>query len=96
MRKIYSVLSFSALLGIAASCGDIIESDVALTSPTERMLSEQFVPGQLLIKYKTSTQGSRLSQDVLNLIQATVVEEIRTGAMEMANARKAPKLEIYC
>lgn len=88
MRKIYSVLSFSALLGMTASCGDIIENDVALTSPTERMLSEQFVPGQLLIKYKTSTQGSRLSQDVLNLIQANVVEEIRTGAMEIANARK--------
>lgn len=88
MRKIYSVLSFSALLGMAASCGDILENDVALTNSVERVLDEQFVPGQLIIKYKTSNHGSRLSQDVLNLIQATVVEEIRTGAIEMANARK--------
>jgi hypothetical protein len=91
MRKIYSVLSFSALLGMAASCGDIIENDVALTNSVERALNEQFVPGQLLIQYKTSTKGSRLSQDVLNLIQATVVEEIQTGAIEMANARKGVK-----
>ena len=87
MRKLYSALSFSALLGMAASCSDIIENDVALTDATERVLQENFVPGQLLIKYKTANQGSRLSQDVLEMIQATVVEEISTGAMEMANAR---------
>jgi hypothetical protein len=88
MRKLYSALSFSALLGMAASCSDIIENDVALNDATERVLQENFVPGQLLIKYKTANQGSRLSQDVLEMIQATVVEEISTGAMEMANARK--------
>lgn len=88
MRKIYSLLSFSALMGMAASCGDIIENDVTLSDATELVLNERFVPGQLLIKYKTANQGSRLSQDILEMIQATVVEEIRTGAIEMANARK--------
>ncbi len=88
MRKIYSALSFTALMGMAASCSDVIENDVAVTDATERMLQENFVPGQLLIKYKTSQAGSRLSQDILAMIQANVVEEITTGAMEMANARK--------
>jgi hypothetical protein len=34
MRKLYSVLSFSALLGMAASCSDIIENDVAVSEAT--------------------------------------------------------------
>lgn len=88
MRKIYSLLSFSALLGLAASCGDIIENDVVTGEASEQMFDQSFVPGQLLIKYKTTTQGSRLSQDILNMIQANVVEEIKTSSMEMANARK--------
>ncbi len=88
MRKLYSVLSFSALLGMAASCSDIIENDVAVSDATERVFQENFVPGQLLVKYKTSQAGSRLSQDILSMIQASVVEEISTSAMELANARK--------
>jgi subtilisin family serine protease len=87
MRKIYSLLSFSALLGMAASCGDVIENEVAVGDAVEVALQEAFVPGQLLIKYKTSRQNSRLSQDVMTLIQGSVVEEISTGAMQMANAR---------
>ena len=88
MRKLYSVLSFAALMGVAASCGDIIENDVAVSDATERVFQENFVPGQLLIKYKSSQAGSRLSQDILSMIQASVVEEISTSAMELANARK--------
>jgi subtilisin family serine protease len=88
MRKLYSVLSFAALIGVTASCGDIIENDVDVNDATERVISENFVPGQLLIKYKTSQVGSRLSQDILSMIQASVVEEISTNAMELAHARK--------
>lgn len=81
-------MSFSALLGLAASCGEVIENDVAMSESTESVMNAQFVPGQLLIKYRTSTKGSRLSQDILEMIQANVVEEINTSAMEFANARK--------
>ena len=88
MRKLYSVLSFSALLGMAASCTDVIENEMAVSDAVERVAQQEFVPGQLLIKYKSTTSGSRLSQDILDLIQANVVEEIKTGAMEIANARK--------
>ncbi len=87
MRKLDSLLSFSVLLGVAASCGDVIENEVAVSDAVEVALQEAFVPDQLLIKYKTSSQNSRLSQDVLELIQGSVVEEISTGAMQMANAR---------
>lgn len=88
MRKLYSVLSFSALLGVAASCTDVIENEMTVSDAVERVTQQEFVPGQLLIKYKTTTAGSRLSQDILDMIQANVVEEIKTGAMELANARK--------
>lgn len=88
MRKFYSALSFSALLGMAASCTDVIENEMAVSDAVERVAQQEFVPGQLLIKYKSTTAGSRLSQDILDLIQANVVEEIKTGAMEIANARK--------
>lgn len=89
MRKIYLSLSLSALLVLAASCGEnIIQDDVVAVDATERMFEQSFVPGQLLIKYKTSQAGSRLSQDILSMIQASVVEEINTNSMEMANARK--------
>lgn len=88
MRKLYSVLSFSVLLGMAASCTDVIENEMAVSDAVERVAQQEFVPGQLLIKYKSTTAGSRLSQDILDLIQANVLEEIKTGAMEIANARK--------
>jgi subtilisin family serine protease len=91
MRKLYSSLSFSALLGLAASCSGVIENDVDVTNLTELMVQEQFVPGQLLIKYRTATKGSRLSSDVFAMIQGTIVEEISTEAMEIANARKGDK-----
>lgn len=76
-------------MGLAASCGEIIENEVAVSEVSEQLSRENFVPGQLLIKYKTASQGSRLSQDVLALIQANVVEEISTSAMVEANARKS-------
>lgn len=88
MRKLYSVLSLSALLGVTVSCGEMIENDLATADVVERIAQEAFVPGQLLIKYKTANQGSRLSQEILSLIQASVVEEIKTEAISEANARK--------
>ena len=88
MRKIYSALSFSALLGVTISCGEMIENELAVSETVEQITQETFVPGQLLIKYKTANQGSRLSQDILALIQANVVEEIKTEAISEANARK--------
>lgn len=88
MRKIYSVLSFSALLGMAASCSDVLENDSLTTDAIERVVNQEFVPGQLLIKYRTANQGSRISQDLLAMIQASVVEEIKTPTMVDALARK--------
>ena len=88
MRKIYSVLSFSALLGMAASCSDVLEDDSLTTDAIERVVNQEFVPGQLLIKYRTANQGSRISQDLLAMIQASVVEEIKTPTMVDALARK--------
>ncbi|MDX5340374.1 MAG: hypothetical protein LPK25_15205, partial [Cyclobacteriaceae bacterium] len=88
MRKIYSVLSLSALMGVTVSCGEMIENELAVNETVDRVAQENFVPGQLLIKYKTANQGSRISQDILALIQANVVEEIKTEAISVANARK--------
>jgi subtilisin family serine protease len=88
MKKLYSALSLTALLGLASSCGELIENEVSGTNAIEKLTQENFVPGQLLIKFKTANQGSRIFQDILALIQADVVEEIKTDAMVLANARK--------
>lgn len=78
---------FSVLLVAAASCDSNIE-DKSQSTVGEDIAQHEFVPGQVLIKYKTSSSGSRLSQDVLTLIQAEVVEEIKTNTMDLANSRK--------
>jgi len=89
MKKFYSLLSLAAMIGLAVSCTDVIEDNVALQGSPERVLGNNFVAGELLIKFKTGGEkGSRLSADILSLINAQVVEEIKTEAMVLANARK--------
>ncbi len=89
MKKIHSLLSLAAMMGLAVSCTDVIEDNVAIQDPTERILGDNFVAGELLIKFKTGGEkGSRLSADILAMINAQVVEEIKTEAMDVANARK--------
>ena len=88
MKKLYSALTLSACVFLATSCGDMIENEDASTDAVEKMTAGTFVPGQLLVKFKSANQGSRISQDLLASIQANVVEQITTEAMEMANARK--------
>lgn len=89
MKKFYSVLSLTTLVGLSVSCTDVIEENVAITNQTERVLGDNFVAGELLIKFKTGGEkGARLSADILTMINAQVVEEIKTEAMAVANARK--------
>lgn len=89
MKKLYSILSLTALMGFGVSCTDVVEENVTITEQTERALSENFVAGELLIKFKTGGEkGARLSADILTMINAQVVEEIKTEAMAVANARK--------
>jgi subtilisin family serine protease len=89
MKKINSLLSLAAMMGLAVSCTDVIEENVAIQDATERMMGDNFVAGELLIKFKTGGEkGSRLSAEILTMINAQVVEEIKTEAMSLANARK--------
>lgn len=89
MKKINSLLSLAAVMGLAVSCTDVIEENVAIQDATERVMGDNFVAGELLIKFKTGGEkGSRLSADILSMINAQVVEEIKTEAMVLANARK--------
>jgi subtilisin family serine protease len=89
MKKIHSLLSLAAVMGLAVSCTDVIEENVAIQDATERVMGDNFVAGELLIKFKTGGEkGSRLSADILSMINAQVVEEIKTEAMVLANARK--------
>ncbi len=89
MKKIHSLLSLAAMMGLAVSCTDVIEENVAIQDATERVMGDNFVAGELLIKFKTGGEkGARLSADILAMINAQVVEEIKTDAMVVANARK--------
>ena len=89
MKRIYSLLSLAAVIGLMVSCTDVTEDNLTVQDPIERVLGDNFVAGELLIKFKTGGEkGSRLSADILALINAQVVEEIKTEAMVVANARK--------
>ena len=91
MKNYKHLLVFPALLGLAVSCAEIIENDPVLSEKTTSALQQNFVPGQLLIKLKTVTTKSRISDDILASVEGTIVEEIKTGAMQLANARKGAK-----
>jgi subtilisin family serine protease len=91
MKNYTHLLVFPALLGLAVSCAEIIENDPVLSEKTTSALQQNFVPGQLLIKLKTVTTKSRISDDILASVEGTIVEEIKTGAMQLANARKGGK-----
>lgn len=77
------------MMGMVVSCTDGIEDNVVIQDSTERMMGDNFIAGELLIKFKTGGEkGSRLSEDILALINAQVVEEIKIEAMVVSNARK--------
>ena len=88
MKNFKHLMVFPALLGLAVSCAEITENEPVLSEKTTSALQQRFVPGQLLIKMKTVTTKSRISDDILAAVEGTIVEEIKTGAMELANARK--------
>lgn len=91
MKKIKRILVYPALLGLVVACADLEENEPLLTENTASLVQQSFVPGQVLIKLKTANATSRISTDILTAVQGTIAEEIRTGAMEMANARKGTK-----
>jgi subtilisin family serine protease len=88
MKNYKRLIVFPALLGLAVSCAEITENDPVFSEKTVSALQQNFVPGQLLIKLKTVTTKSRISDDILAAVEGTIVEEIKTGAMQLANARK--------
>lgn len=58
--------------------------------PTSNQNGAQFVPGEVLIKFRQPTDaGSRTTRSVLDLIQAEPVETIATAAMSNAAARSS-------
>jgi subtilisin family serine protease len=88
MKNYKSLIVFPVLLGLAVSCAEITENDPGLSEKTSSALQQNFVPGQLLIKLKTVTIKSRISDDILASVEGTIVEDIKTGAIQLANARK--------
>ncbi len=91
MKKIKSLMVFPALLGLSISCAEITENEPVVSSNVAEAIQQNFVPGQLLIKLKTVSTNSRMSNDILAAIEGTLVEELKTGAMELANARRGGK-----
>lgn len=89
MKNYQRLMLFPALMGLAVSCAEISEDEPVLSSNVASALQQNFVPGQLLIKLKTVSSSSRISSDILAAIEGTITEEIKTGAMELANARKS-------
>jgi len=92
-RNVFSLLTLACLV-IAFSCSDEVS-----IAPDENFevhgqgVTQSFVPGEVLIKFKSGGASSRLAADALAAIGATVVEEIYTPSMATQNARSRTKDE---
>jgi hypothetical protein len=92
-RNVFSLLTLACLV-IAFSCSDEVS-----IAPEENFevhgqgVTQSFVPGEVLIKFKSGGASSRLAADALAAIGATVVEEIYTPSMATQNARSRTKDE---
>ncbi|GIV36881.1 MAG: hypothetical protein KatS3mg032_1260 [Cyclobacteriaceae bacterium] len=83
------LLVLSALGGLAAlySCMDE-KSVIEETSIRQESRNPAYVPGEVLVKFKSgASAGSRSRSEALSLIGAQVRETISTPAMELENAR---------
>ncbi|MCK6616172.1 MAG: S8 family serine peptidase [Cyclobacteriaceae bacterium] len=81
-------LSVVIVLIAVTSCVDenVITQDVSIQKSGSQ---PKYVPGEVLIKFKSSGQeGARVKSETLALIGATVIETIATPAMETEMARK--------
>ncbi len=84
------LLMLSALGGLAALYSCMDEKSIVDDTPVRRESSSpRYVPGEVLVKFKSgATAGSRSRSEALALIGARVVETIITPAMEYEKARR--------
>jgi subtilisin family serine protease len=84
--KLLRLLSLVAIAGtiLIVSC-----TNEDLVAPEASQRSDNFVPNQVLIKFKTGgSEGARASANALSLIGGEVVENISTDAMKSSNAKR--------
>lgn len=85
--KLLRLLSLMAISGtiLIVSCTD----DEVVSPQVSQGRSGNFVPNQVLIKFKTGgSEGARASASALSLISGEVVETISTDAMKAASAKR--------
>lgn len=83
--RLLSVLAISATV-LIVSCTD----EELVTQEISKSRSDNFVPDQVLIKFKTGgAEGARVSAEALSLIDGEVVETISTDAMKSSRAAKS-------
>jgi subtilisin family serine protease len=85
--KVNKILSLTAACGmlVAVSCVD--EGNLTRESSTVRE-ELNYVPNQVLIKFKPGSEAGRASTSALALIDGDIVERISTNAMKTASARQ--------
>lgn len=82
--RLLSLLAISATV-LIVSCTD----EELVTQEVAKSRSDNFVPDQVLIKFKTGgAEGARVSAETLSDIGGEVVETITTEAMKAASARR--------
>jgi subtilisin family serine protease len=92
--KLNRVLSLAAvtIMLIVVSC---VDENLITQEPTQARVSSEYVPNQVLVKFKSGTSDARTSSRVLALIGGDVVERISTNAMATDNARKGDQGDLF-
>jgi subtilisin family serine protease len=88
MKKLFLSASSLALL-FFSSCSN---EDFSNTEVIQNKVQNNYVPNQLLIKFKPTTDSkAKISSNVMSLIGGTTVEVIATNSMLSANAKTGVK-----
>jgi subtilisin family serine protease len=89
LKLTYASAVAAALLFLGACTEEFTQPEIVTKTPT----GAKFVPGELLIKVRSSgTTGSRISLEILDLIQGELVENITTPAMKSHAARSGEEV----
>jgi subtilisin family serine protease len=79
----YVAAIFAAFL-LVTSCTEFQDQEIKKSNP---VAGSNYVEGELLINIRTGSAGSRVSSDILSLVEGELVEEISTQAMAQTRAR---------
>ncbi len=86
----YKIVAALSGLLLVAACSEFQDQELKKSNPVP---GSNYVEGELLVNIRSGAAGSRVSTDVLSIINGELVEEISTEAMAQTRARVSAPAE---